>query len=122
MATKKPRAKRSDERKLDGVYFASLNRLVDKLFEIAAKRLWTWEKLANESGLSASTIHNLGDRTTKYPQFRTVELLARSLGGKLDYRVGTVKQPAGRVTLKIWDLSSKTMAKKQKPKLRVHAA
>lgn len=88
------------ERKFDGHYFKALNILVDKLFDAAAKRKWTWEQIAEESGLASTTIHNLGARITKHPQYRTVELLARSLGGKIDF----VKGQVGKRTKPAWTL------------------
>lgn len=101
MATKrKPKKERTTERKLDGHYTAALNRLIDRLFEVAAKKQWTWEKMAEESGLSSSTIHNLGGRVTRWPQYRTVELLARALGGRIDFvKAQEGKQPRPTFTL-----------------------
>jgi DNA-binding phage protein len=73
------------ERKMDRVYFKSLNDLVDHLFEVASKQQWTWDQIAKESGLAKATIYRLGMGLTRYPQFRTVELLSYSLGGSLRY-------------------------------------
>ena len=83
----KRKKQRASGRKNDAVYFRSLNRLVDELFDIAAKqKKWTWDKMADESGLSRETIYKLGARLTKYPQYRTVELLAVALGGSLAHK------------------------------------
>lgn len=91
------------EQKFDSHYYKALSILVDKLFDQAAKRQWTWEQMAEESGLASSTIHNLGARVTKHPQYRTVELLARALGGKIDFVKGEIgKRSKPAWTLKIF--------------------
>lgn len=91
---------RETDRKLDGYYLKRLNHMVDKLFDEAAKRQWTWEKIAEESGLSRNTVYNLGARVTKYPQYRTVELLAHALGGRLTF----TKTKEGRHPKRTWTL------------------
>lgn len=99
------------EKKFDGHYYKALNILIDKLFDQAAKKKWTWGQIADESGLALTTVHNLGERITKHPQYRTVELLARCLGGKIDFvkgEVGTRKKPAW--TLKIFSGRRKAKA------------
>jgi len=77
------------------IYINSLNQLVDVLFEEAFSRQLTWSVLAKQSGLSYSTVKNLGTRKTKYPQYRTVQLLAHSLGGKVAFSKGNLghRQP-----------------------------
>jgi hypothetical protein len=92
------------EKKNDGVYFHSLNTLVDRLFEVATKQQWTWERIADESGLSRYTIYNLGMGITRYPQFRTVELLAWSLGGTLSYSKQRTKGTASSTKQRRWIL------------------
>jgi hypothetical protein len=77
---------------LDTVYFRSLNALVDRLFGEAAKQKLTWIEMAELSGLARETIHRLGTRITKYPQFRTIELLANALGGRIEYATGTERR------------------------------
>jgi hypothetical protein len=99
----KRKKERDPERKLDGPYAQRLNAIIDKLFDVAAKKHWTWEQMAEESGLSRSTIFNLGSRLTKYPQHRTVELLARALGGRLAFVKGEeAKHPKPTWTLKLF--------------------
>ena len=95
------RKAKSAERKMDAQYLRALNKLVDELFTIAdQQRHWTWETLADKSGLSRQTIYKLGARVTKYPQYRTVELLAHALGGRLSFS----KSAATAVGKRQWTL------------------
>jgi hypothetical protein len=87
------RQTKTTERKNDHVYFRDLNALVDELFKIAAKQHWTWEQMADRSGVSRQTIFKLGMGDTRYPQLRTVGLLAYALGGRLIYN----KKPISKV-------------------------
>lgn len=104
MATKRKRKKeRTTERKMDAAYHKALNRLVDRLFELAKAKQWTWEQMAEQSGLSRGTIYALGSRETRWPQYRTVELLAKALGGRIDYVRGEVGTKAPAVK-KTWTL------------------
>lgn len=106
---------RSTERKFDAHYQKALNVLVDKLFEVAAKKGWTWEQISEESGLARHTIFNLGARVTRWPQYRTVELLARALGGKIDFVKGEIgKRTKPAWTLKIFGGRRKVKTLKQK--------
>lgn len=73
-------------RKNHSVYMNSLNHLIDELFEVAYKSELTWSQLAQKSGLSYATVRNLGERKTKYPQYRTVMLIAHALGGNVQYK------------------------------------
>lgn len=77
-------------RKYSIQYERALNRLVDKLYQEAFARGWSWEKMAEKSGLALQTVCNLGNYVTRVPQFRTVELIAQSLGGSLVYREGMI--------------------------------
>ena len=77
-------------RKNHKVYVDSLNHLVDALFESAYQGKMTWATLANESGLSYSTVRKLGERKTKYPQYRTVMLIANALGGSVQFKKGAL--------------------------------
>jgi len=72
-------------RKNHSVYMNSLNHLVDELFEVAYSQHLTWSVLAKKSGLAYSTVRKLGERKTKYPQYRSVMLLAHALGGNVQF-------------------------------------
>ena len=69
----------------------ALNELVDILFERAYRARMTWSSLARTSGLSYATIRNLGERRTKRPQFRTVQRIARAVGGSIEFSATNVK-------------------------------
>jgi hypothetical protein len=75
-------------RKNHAVYMRSLNHLVDELFEVAYQRHLTWSKLATASGLAYDTVRRLGERKTRYPQYRSVQLLTHALGGTVQWKVG----------------------------------
>ncbi len=77
--------KEPEVRYKDNVYVPDLNRLVDHLFKEAADQKWSWTRLAEESGLAYSTVKKLGNYETRYPQFRTVQLLAKALGGSVEF-------------------------------------
>lgn len=65
-------------------YFRDLNKVVDEIFAEAASQFeWTWNQLAENSGLSCQTVMNLGDRKTKYPRFMTIYRLAKAIGWEL---------------------------------------
>ena len=101
MAVKKKK-KKPEERVLKNhtVYFHSLNYLIDKLFTEAFRQKLSWGELSDKSGLSVSTIMNLASRKTRYPAYRTVQLLAHGLGGKVVFSTGHV----GRRTKVAWAL------------------
>jgi transcriptional regulator with XRE-family HTH domain len=40
----------------------------------------TWADLASAAGLAPSTVYNLGNRVTRFPQLRTFYLLAQAVG------------------------------------------
>jgi len=90
MIRKKSKRQIKDEKEeLLQVYFKSLDALVDRLFQIAFDKKYTWAEMASISGIGAATISKLGNRETRFPQYRTVELLAHALGGKIDWAKGT---------------------------------
>lgn len=64
-------------------YNAYLNRVVDYIFNEAAKH-YTWSELASEAGISYTTVHRLGTRKTKYPQLRTIFLLCKATNISID--------------------------------------
>ena len=84
------------ERRNDSVYLPSLKQVVDVLFEHAYRKHWTWAQLARQSGLSYSTVKSLGMYKTKYPQLRTVQLIAHALGGQIAYERGQKKWKLGK--------------------------
>jgi hypothetical protein len=69
-------------------YANRLNRLVDEIFQVACDKQMTWAQLADKSGLTPVTVHRLGERITKFPQYRTMELLAQAVGGRLKFMEG----------------------------------
>jgi lambda repressor-like predicted transcriptional regulator len=57
------------------------DRILDDIFDIAADvHGWTINEFSERSGLAWSTIENLRANITRFPQFRTVVLLARAVG------------------------------------------
>ena len=73
------------KRKNHVVYINSLNHLVDALFEEAYAQEMSWASLAKKAGLSYATVRKLGERKTKYPQYRSVMLIASAVGGTVQY-------------------------------------
>jgi len=61
-------------------YLNSLEAVVDHLFEVAADEFdWDWTDFAKEAGVSVSTVNNLGIRKTRFPEYRTIYLLAKAV-------------------------------------------
>lgn len=60
-------------------YEKFLDGVVDDIFNEAAKR-HTWQQLAKKAGVSHTTVYRLGMRITRFPQLRTVFLLAKAAG------------------------------------------
>jgi hypothetical protein len=75
----------------DGAYWADLNNVLDLLFDTATKLKMTWADLATQSGLALGTIHNLGDRLTRRPQFRTIRNLGLAVGMKITFQNNKAK-------------------------------
>jgi DNA-binding phage protein len=68
----------------DATYFRELHGIVDRVFAEADSRFeWTWSQLATEAGLAYQTVANLGDRKTRWPQFRTVWRICKAVGWDL---------------------------------------
>ena len=94
-----------DEEKLsefqpaDRQYFKDLHLIVDEVFNEAANTNgWTWGQLADNAGLAYQTVANLGDRKTKWPQFRTIWRLCKAVNWDLI----TKRNPKNlQVTLKL---------------------
>lgn len=100
---RKRRKPKTTEKKMDAVYLPSLKRLVDILYQEAYDQKLNWEALAKKSGLSGSTVRKLGRRETKYPAFRTMELIALALGGHVRFQVGEGRKKAITWTPKVFD-------------------
>lgn len=57
------------------------NRILDDIFDIASDiHGWNVNELATRSGLAWNTVENLNSNVTKFPQFRTIILLAKAVG------------------------------------------
>lgn len=68
-------------RKAERDYLTALHQLIDELYEIAwVDKGWSWHELARQSGVSTSTIVRLGNRETRFPEFRSVWLIAKAVG------------------------------------------
>ena len=80
-------AKRSKKRKrvAEKDYLDALHLCIDGLFEVAAKQYGLdWNALAEKSGVSRATVHNLGNRVTRFPEFRSVYLIAKAVNRSED--------------------------------------
>ena len=88
--------------KLDRPYLSSLDNLVDAMFDRAYTMRWSWSDIARKSGLAYETVRNLGERRTRLPQFRTVELLARCLGGHVVFDTRMKKKVKATWTPKVF--------------------
>jgi hypothetical protein len=64
-------------------YYRSLHKIIDAIYEQAAESSWTWHRLSIESNVSYNTVFNLGERITRWPQFRTIFKLCRAVGWDL---------------------------------------
>jgi DNA-binding phage protein len=59
-------------------YEQYLDQVVDQIFTKASV-MWTWVELAQMAGVSYGTVYRLGMRETRFPQLRTVFLLAQAV-------------------------------------------
>jgi transcriptional regulator with XRE-family HTH domain len=67
------------------IYYDGLNEILDHVFDEAElTNNFTVKQLAEKAGLGMATVYNLRNRYTEYPQFRTVFLLARAVGLKME--------------------------------------
>jgi hypothetical protein len=74
-------------------FINKLHKLVDEIFETATEEHdWSWTELARHAGVSYLSVKNLGERTTKYPLFRTVQRLAHSVGMEISLQQQMVVQ------------------------------
>ena len=60
-------------------YERFLVKVTDEIFEAAVMEGLTWIGLAKRAGLAESTVYNLGNRVTRFPQLRTFFLLAKAV-------------------------------------------
>jgi len=60
-------------------YERFLVRITDEIFEAAYMEGLTWTGLAHKAGLAESTVYNLGNRVTRFPQLRTFFKLAKAV-------------------------------------------
>jgi hypothetical protein len=65
-------------------YERFLIRITDEVFDRAYQEGLTWIGLANLAGVSVTTVYNLGNRITRFPQLRTFFLLAKAVGMRID--------------------------------------
>lgn len=96
--------------KLDRRYLSSLDALVDAMFDRAYTYHWSWSDIAKRSGLAYETVRKLGERRTRLPQFRTVELLARCLGGHVTFETRERKRVKATWTPKVFGGRRKNVA------------
>jgi hypothetical protein len=66
-------------RKPEAKYETFLDDLIDEIFEEAAKE-WTWSEFAKEAGVAYTTVCRLGERITRFPELRTIYLMAGAVG------------------------------------------
>lgn len=65
-------------------YLQNLNAVVDVIFGVAyTEKEWTWTQLAAAAGLSYATVCNLGNRLTRFPEYRSLYRLAKAVGLEL---------------------------------------
>jgi hypothetical protein len=73
-------------------YERYLVRMTDEVFNRAFEQGMTWIELANTANLAVTTVYNLGNRVTQYPQLRTFYLLAGAVGMNLELIQKEVKR------------------------------
>lgn len=76
-------------------YKRALNDFIDQLFKWADAEGWSWANFADEANLAHSTVYLIGDRVTTLPRFKTVYLLARAVGARLE-----IAAPRARVKVR----------------------
>lgn len=65
-------------------YFKALHTIIDEIYERAKTEFsLTWSQLAGRAGVGYMTVCCLGERRTRFPQFRTVYKLAKAVGWDL---------------------------------------
>lgn len=84
------------KRKAEKYYLKQLEAAIDIIFTIAVDEFgWDWAELARQSGLSYSTVANLGNKETIFPEARSLILLSRAVGREFG-----INEKTGQVTLK----------------------
>ncbi len=69
----------------DRAFFRTLHGLIDLLFsEALTLHGLTWGQLAVKSDLAYQTVLNLGNRVTRWPQFKTIYKIARAVGYEIE--------------------------------------
>jgi hypothetical protein len=70
--------------KVNRGYVSAINEVLDQIFEKSDDMSMPMKKMAKKSGVNYKTVRMINNRTTKCPWFRTVYLLARSVGMELN--------------------------------------
>lgn len=72
---------RTRNRKMEPDYKRTLHAYIDAIFERSADIYgWQWPELARKAGISYATVRKLGSYETRFPEMRTVYLLAKAVG------------------------------------------
>lgn len=66
-------------------YQSKLRDVVGSVFDATDRLGFSWAQLATEAGVCPATVYNLGNRKTRFPQFRTLYVLAYAVG--LEWRL-----------------------------------
>jgi hypothetical protein len=78
-------------------YIKKLDKILDDIFKYADEELgWCWFELHKQSGLSYTTVCRLGRRETRLPQFRTIIVLAQTIGWEVSVQKIVTVQKAQR--------------------------
>jgi hypothetical protein len=76
-------------RRCERMYLTALHKLADEIFAIShTTHGWDWRRLASEAGLGYSTVQRLGSRITRFPEQRTITLLAKAVGMEVTIKKG----------------------------------
>ena len=79
-------AKQGKKTKLEADYVRALEAATDMIFEYATHQLdWSWQDLASEAQVNYSTVRRLGERITRFPQWRTFWKLAKACGLEMQF-------------------------------------
>lgn len=74
-------AKKHKKIKAEADYEQALEAATDLIFDYATFTLdWSWQTLAIEADVNYSTVRRLGERQTRFPQWRTFWKLAKACG------------------------------------------
>lgn len=78
------------KQRMTAAYKKTLWNIVNQLFDEAHAKGWTWAGFAQRAGVAETTVFYLGNRNTRFPQFRTLQMLAEAVGGTLTFKHGQV--------------------------------